>query len=1479
MNRSEISSLRVFFSILVSVLMMTVLPASTVDASEAYPEVSILVPDGPQPAGFEIPVILSLDRPWNADLEVSLEAGLDSTGVHRIQPSVVLPAGERKKLVMISRTQPGTLSIKARLPSTVGGDAAEAQLIIESDPSAVLTQWGYGPAFSAAIGGDLAVMGSGAVLGSYDLSHGGFQPLGDVLLPGEVLDIKLSGSRAIALAAGSLLCSIDISDPAHPVLLSSVHVDWSPDEGSWAVDGPLALGIQRRGHLSIFDTTTGRWVSDLDLGLHLKGVAAGEGLAAVATSENTILFVDLSVPASPEVVSTFILEKSTRHLIMDGSLLYAEGGWPGSRTTIVDLNDPLHPAMIASFDSPVASLVGADGGFLLYSVVNEITTVDISHPEAPVFFSSYVSPGLQKLAVSWPRVLTAGGRNGMNLLDFSNPDNPVLSGRRRTPGYLMDVTVLGDTAWAIDESGNLFGIDLRSGRPTTSAYARLGGVPRCIQKLGDTHVVVASQTGRIQVLDVADPAAVRIVGKVEFVPGRSGPTGPFDLVVIGNTGYASTHDGVHVIDLSIPSSPTEIGLLDIGAGSSLASADPDTLIVSGGNMTVVDVSDPTHPQAGITMDSPNSTGDVAADAELVVFSQGRNRSRNRSTRIVNISNPGNPAGISLINAPGRAPALFDDTLMIGGAAWARFLDISEAAAPLPAGMAWIGSGAGDIGAHRRFNIGGGSAPYHNTIVYAAGSMGLAVLADPLSSSPHSVFFESDHLSAVVGQPLTLRIGIVPACDEAVSLKFSSTPADIFASLPTLNIPGGARSVDVSLLPVSAAAPVLLEARVPGLQPAFAAADIVVSRLSLSPAQLQIVEEEQTTLELKLTPPLDHAAGISLYSSDDAVASVSSEIQVPAGAPSIPIVVHAGTAGGPVTVSAQLPAPLGGAAATSRLTVLEAVLPLRLQAAMGDLPVGSARLLRLRLDRPRPDDVRLLLDSDRPELAIVRPRQIVLPAGEVQAVASILALAPGGPVFVRATSPDGLALPVESIEVNLVPASRAPDMAAGILIPFVADRPGAGSAQWTSDLWLYQDAGDNSIVRLYPGSSFQPAEPSNYLEVSVPRGEVVALGNILRATAGYWLDELPYPSLATLLIDVEGIPGSRLRVRSRTHAAAADGYGSRGLGVEGLMIDDLPTAGTEIVVPLPDGITTYRVNLSCANPGETEAAGAVTVYDRDRNILKTLDLDIPSGEMTQWSDISAGIRESAAIASFSWSGPPLACSASWIDTRSGDPTYAPARPLVEASGELVVPALGRLEGIGVCWQSAVAVITDEPVSSIPVRIAAFTDGFLDMDSSMALWENDIVADVFSLDEASGELVVDGQSEALELWTRIYADHGDDGGFGHRVPCLRTDLKAGDSVDFIGLDQNFQFRTNIGAVASGRQSGEAVVELFDAVGKKLGEVELTPWRHHAAQINSVFRTVTERAISGGRAHIRIESGSMYVYASVVDIITGDAVTVVP
>jgi hypothetical protein len=196
-------------------------------------------------------------------------------------------------------------------------------------------------------------------------------------------------------------------------------------------------------------------------------------------------------------------------------------------------------------------------GTLAYCAFSSgLTIIDISDASRPAFISQLFLPGSISLEVFYPYVHLSRGWHGIDIINISNPYQPVLITNIPINGFVWDIAIRGDYAYVVgNDSCGLRIVDISNPQtPVISATHLLGGTAYSIAFYGD-HAFIANDTNGVQILDIENPHSPVYVGLLDILGAI------YDLAVKGHYLYVANYNlGLYIFDIITPQAPQSIGI-------------------------------------------------------------------------------------------------------------------------------------------------------------------------------------------------------------------------------------------------------------------------------------------------------------------------------------------------------------------------------------------------------------------------------------------------------------------------------------------------------------------------------------------------------------------------------------------------------------------------------------------------------------------------------------------------------------------------------------------------------------------------------------------------------------------------------------------------------------------------------------------------------------------------------------------------------
>ena len=453
--------------------------------------------------------------------------------------------------------------------------------------------------------------------------------------------------------------------------------------------------------------------------------------------------------------------------------------------------------------------------------------------------------------------------------------------------------------------------------------------------------------------------------------------------------------------------------------------------------------------------------------------------------------------------------------------------------------------------------------------------------------------------------------------------------------------------------------------------------------------------------------------------------------------------------------------------------------------------------------------------------------------------------------------------------STVGISETPVGAAGteVWIPVVASADGVGSSVWRSDVGLLNRSPlANSIrLRLYTDDDVLDRDMELAPHAFANLADIMALFD----ENGAW--------------PLRVSSSEPLSATSRTYNLADDGTFGQFLG------SDTPTRGLEsgdsaVLMQLRED-PAFRTNIGIMNGWRREARVEIDLHDGDGSLIATARRTIPPESTIQLSrpiehiggrsDVDSAYAVVRVI-----SGQHIFTYASVVDNRTNDPTTIPMETGAGSTRSWIAAAAHADGAFGSLWRTDATLLNlsgATVTAEIRFRGGAAATSMAVLSDGEQLLIEDAVAELGADGSGSLEVFSDGP---LSVGSRTY-NLGDDGTFGQYLDGTPTDRLAGggETVWLPQLQQNDDFRSNIGLLNTAAVAATVRIRLFDGDGVELATShrELAP--HARLQLQEPFDRIAGRTdLDEAYATVTVESGDGVVaYASVIDNRTNDPTTV--
>jgi hypothetical protein len=270
-----------------------------------------------------------------------------------------------------------------------------------------------------------------------------------------------------------------------------------------------------------------------------------------------------------------------------GDYAYVAGG---ETFQVVDVSDPARPAALGTFTAPgpIWAFHVAAPHVYLTAGLEGLYIIDVSDPRAPVLAGTHRTAG-QALGVttSGTTALVVNLMTGLEVVDLSDEAAPALLQTQETPGYQWGIAGAGSRVLVVDQPSGVHLFDLSDPEAPVEQGVYVTEQPAQSVVLGDRGraYVVYARTGRLEILDVADPAAPRLAGS--YQPARS--SGRFQRVAVERFTLVVPvgEDGIEVLDVTDPAAPTLAAAHDTPGNAQGAAISGDIVAVGDGDALLI----------------------------------------------------------------------------------------------------------------------------------------------------------------------------------------------------------------------------------------------------------------------------------------------------------------------------------------------------------------------------------------------------------------------------------------------------------------------------------------------------------------------------------------------------------------------------------------------------------------------------------------------------------------------------------------------------------------------------------------------------------------------------------------------------------------------------------------------------------------------------------------------------------------------------
>ncbi len=396
------------------------------------------------------------------------------------------------------------------------------------------------------------------------------------ILPGVISNIEVDGGYAYLAARQAGLRIWDISNPGWPVETGYYSPENQPPAYFVRVQGNYAYLLQGNNQLTILDVTDRAHPSMVSTS-YISGTAFRFDVMGdyLYVAGGNLAVWDVTNKAAPSAVGSLSFSgyEDINDVIVEGTFAYLQDGMKG--LVIANISDPVHPALAGTYEKAWTGDGISKSGNYIYAANwrGGMEIIDVSIPAQPQAVNG-INPGGDSIEIVTDShyAYIACDLIGLCVIDISSPNTPTNFGyyKLKPNGMVNSVIQQGSYLYFTKSENGLGIIDL--GDPEfreISSYPayddnRFVYHTRFLAINGDYAYL--GQCDQIEILNISNPISIT-------------PEGSFPLLAGSGCNYLMSHQGstlfildnsnkqLQLIDVSLPISPTTTSYYPFGLSS------------------------------------------------------------------------------------------------------------------------------------------------------------------------------------------------------------------------------------------------------------------------------------------------------------------------------------------------------------------------------------------------------------------------------------------------------------------------------------------------------------------------------------------------------------------------------------------------------------------------------------------------------------------------------------------------------------------------------------------------------------------------------------------------------------------------------------------------------------------------------------------------------------------------------------------------
>jgi hypothetical protein len=420
---------------------------------------------------------------------------------------------------------------------------------------------------TAAVSGDYAFIAEGVELHVFNLSTNPYESVAWFSPPGPVQEIFILDSYAYLYtgANDSNFCVLDITDPVHPVLVSSIQVP-----ATWGASMHGSTGyvcIAMRDSMLVVDVTNPALpVVAASVKINAIQVYTGPRYAFVA-GDSGLAILDMTKLAQPKLVSFTEIPRACTVTARQGMVYVGQQDWKSMNygVQIVDATDRSHPVKkgfirtaivdghTTYLKNPSHIVLNKDYAYVGTMGGPNIFIIDVSDPDHPLEAGRFdlsdkenSSVENMQIVASFLYVTSRNELEGFYQLKLKDPIQPQISSQLEQPSFIWHIAVVSDTLYMASSERLWIYKFIDPRQPVLLGSSQDYADMRRIAIRG--HILYGILNNKFFLLDVIDPQNIKQIGVYECPDGEI---------------YRFALQGDHAFLFTLAQSPCHMIVLDL----------------------------------------------------------------------------------------------------------------------------------------------------------------------------------------------------------------------------------------------------------------------------------------------------------------------------------------------------------------------------------------------------------------------------------------------------------------------------------------------------------------------------------------------------------------------------------------------------------------------------------------------------------------------------------------------------------------------------------------------------------------------------------------------------------------------------------------------------------------------------------------------------------------------------------------------------